>query len=321
MTTRQISMVIGAFRDPALAQQALDELHQQGWNNDQARIIGRHSGGILTSLRGAFTERETAPEEDELAHLDLPDEQRQLYSRERAAGSSLVAVQAGEHQLEVRDLLNRYGAYNVYIPLGLGGERIIPLRREEAQVQKQVVEVGELRIHKRVITEQRTFTVPVTREEVTIERIPRASITQPYAQARPEDIPADARAASHSPVSTPINAAPGPGNTNRMGDPQAAGYSSTSAYQQPGDRQLAEALKGDGTLRILVHEEQVMIAKQAIVVEEIVVHKQIVEETRQLIEPIRHEELDIENIGNVPLHESRAETGVGEAVRPGRTIE
>jgi uncharacterized protein (TIGR02271 family) len=40
------------------------------------------------------------------------------------------------------------------------------------QAHKQLVATGEVVIHKKVITEEKTITVPITREEVVIERRP-----------------------------------------------------------------------------------------------------------------------------------------------------
>jgi uncharacterized protein (TIGR02271 family) len=53
-------------------------------------------------------------------------------------------------------------------------ERTLQLREEELQSRKQTVETGKVRIGKQVISEQQTLEVPVTREEVTIERRPVA---------------------------------------------------------------------------------------------------------------------------------------------------
>src|SRR5207244_13523349 len=46
------------------------------------------------------------------------------------------------------------------------------LREEVLDVQKEWVQREEIRIHVRVITEEKVFKVPVRREEVTIERLP-----------------------------------------------------------------------------------------------------------------------------------------------------
>lgn len=50
-------------------------------------------------------------------------------------------------------------------------EIAVPLVEEEVVVDKNVREVGQVRIHKQVITETRQVEVPVTREEVVIERV------------------------------------------------------------------------------------------------------------------------------------------------------
>ena len=50
--------------------------------------------------------------------------------------------------------------------------RTVELREEELQARTRPVEAGEVRIGKEVVTEQRTMEVPVTREEVEIERRP-----------------------------------------------------------------------------------------------------------------------------------------------------
>jgi len=48
--------------------------------------------------------------------------------------------------------------------------RTVELREEELQARKQSVEAGQVRIGKEVVEEQKTLQVPVTREEVTVER-------------------------------------------------------------------------------------------------------------------------------------------------------
>jgi uncharacterized protein (TIGR02271 family) len=57
-------------------------------------------------------------------------------------------------------------------------ERRIPLAEEELEVQRRAREAGEVRVRKDVITEEKQVTVPVTREEVIVERVPVASGSQ-----------------------------------------------------------------------------------------------------------------------------------------------
>jgi uncharacterized protein (TIGR02271 family) len=46
----------------------------------------------------------------------------------------------------------------------------VQLREEQLQAEKQTKRAGEVRVHKDVVTEHKTIDVPVTREEVVIER-------------------------------------------------------------------------------------------------------------------------------------------------------
>ena len=46
----------------------------------------------------------------------------------------------------------------------------IELREEELRVEKERVEAGEVRLRKEVVEEQKTIDVPVTREEVVVEK-------------------------------------------------------------------------------------------------------------------------------------------------------
>jgi stress response protein YsnF len=274
MTTASLAVIIGVFRDHRLAEQALDALKQTDWEIDNPQIIEKTTHGIFGAFKNAKPTHEVEPLPEELAQLDLPEEQRQFYQHELTYGSSLVLIHSQSHLLEIRDILNRHGAYRVFIPFQVGGEQTISLRQEVPQIQKQIVDIGEIRIQKRVITEEKTFTVPVTREEVTIERFPRSTVSQPPSQGKTAS---DAIAFENTQA-------------------QTTGPALSSAEE--------EVLKEEGLLRILVHEEQVIIQKRVAVIEEIVVQKQIIQETRHLVEPVKHEEVQIERVGNVLVHEN-----------------
>jgi len=280
MTNEKRAVVIGAFRDRGLAERAAADLKKAGWQADHISIVGRSGPGVLTTLKQALTEGTTprTSETSELDNIALPEEERQFYQGELEAGSFLVLVEPDERPLEARELLNRYGAYHVLLPHEMGGERTIAVRGETVQVRKEVVEVGEIRIHKRVITEERTFTIPVTREEVTIERIP-------YQQPAP-------------PPGTRIMS----GEARRK-ELEQGRQSAIASEQVAREGAMTEALKESGTLHILVHEEQVLIQKQPVVVEEIVLQKQVIEQTKQIVEPVKHEEVSIEQVGQFPVHE------------------
>jgi uncharacterized protein (TIGR02271 family) len=52
------------------------------------------------------------------------------------------------------------------------GERSIPVREERLEAHKQMRETGEVEVRKEVVTERQSMEVPVTREEVVVERRP-----------------------------------------------------------------------------------------------------------------------------------------------------
>jgi uncharacterized protein (TIGR02271 family) len=55
---------------------------------------------------------------------------------------------------------------------GDGSERTMRLREEELMARKNTVEKGEVAVRKETVTENRTIEVPVTREEVVVDRRP-----------------------------------------------------------------------------------------------------------------------------------------------------
>jgi uncharacterized protein (TIGR02271 family) len=184
MTTTEYPMVVGVFRDHARAAQAINELHSLGFRDDKIRV-GEAStvSGLLDSLvcrwTGFEVEGRTLP--DELVDKGMSQDEANYYQQEFEAGHSVVIVEAYGHQQEARDILQRYGAYDAS-QAGISerpipheqteGNRTIPVREEVLQTHKKLVETGEIVVRKEVITEEKTITVPVRREELVIEHRP-----------------------------------------------------------------------------------------------------------------------------------------------------
>ena len=134
--------------------------------------IGAAAGGLLGALVGMGV-----PEED-AAHFD----------KGFRAGGTLVTVAAGSRDEEARNCMYENGADLGSMGRGMGtgataasrspgsaeATQSIELREEELRAEKKRVQAGEVRVRKEVVTEERTLEVPVTREEVVIERRPAA---------------------------------------------------------------------------------------------------------------------------------------------------
>jgi len=118
--------------------------------------------------------------------MGVPEEDAQHFDQGFRAGGTLVTVNAGERSEEARNCLYESGA-----DLGSKGQGVssssstparthqsaegtqsLQLREEELRAEKERVQAGEVRVRKEVVSEERTIEVPVTREEVVIERRP-----------------------------------------------------------------------------------------------------------------------------------------------------
>ena len=136
---------------------------------------GSSQGGFLESLLNKWSGQATEPGgiADSLENLGVTNEQADYYQREVEAGRSIVAVHSYGHQQEASDILHRAGAYDAQTSL-THDLHTVPVREEVLTPHTQLVEAGSVIISKEVITEEKTITVSVQREEVVIERLPHS---------------------------------------------------------------------------------------------------------------------------------------------------
>ena len=180
MATTNRSVIMGVFTDNAQAQQAMDDLQRAGFSPDQIRYSVRKGGTGIT---------------DSLENLGLPEQEATFYNREFEAGRTVVLVNTADRQQEAYDIFRRNGGYDFNSQAAqMGGysstasttstastgvretetedEQRLRLREEQLRAQKQPVETGEARLRKDVVSEQQSMDVPVTHEEVYVERRP-----------------------------------------------------------------------------------------------------------------------------------------------------
>jgi len=165
------------------------------------------AGGTLAAiLASAAAGAAAAGIAGALIGAGIPEEEAKEYEREFHSGRTLVVVKAAGREAEARSILDQARAGHAAAPsmqssttgaastaamssaatrsgaacdVGTTGKRsseneTIELREERLRVDKQPVETGEVRLRKEVVTEHRSIDVPVTREEVVIERHPVA---------------------------------------------------------------------------------------------------------------------------------------------------
>lgn len=182
MTTLNRSFVIAVFQDNNQAQQAIQDLMNAGFSRDQIRYsVSRGGGGIA----------------DDLTNMGVPGQEADYYNNEFQQGHTVVTVKTRDQQQQAYDLLMRDGGYDFNSNQGqrssydygaqagtatsmpdtagrpMGEEtEDIKLRAEQLQPQTRWQQGGEVDLRKDVVSEQRTIDVPVTHEEVYIERRP-----------------------------------------------------------------------------------------------------------------------------------------------------
>jgi len=192
-------MVVAVFDERAQAEQAVNALQNAGINPEQIRFAGQgtSSGGMLDKIKSVFTGQETGTIYNDLVDMGVPQDDASYYQREFEVGHSIVAVPAAGRMQEVTDILARYGGYGAnrrfaqttdttstastgvretgtegVQETATEGEQRVRLREEQLRAQKQPVETGEARLRKDVVSEQQSMDVPVTHEEVYVERRP-----------------------------------------------------------------------------------------------------------------------------------------------------
>jgi len=145
------------------------------------------AGGLLASvLASAAGGAAIAGVVGALVGLGIPEEEAHYYESEFKSGRTLVTVRADGRYDEAWNILHQHGAYNRQTSASTSqhtsaataarthasGGQTVELHEEQLHATKRPVETGEVRVHKEVVTEQRNIQVPVTHEEVVIERRP-----------------------------------------------------------------------------------------------------------------------------------------------------
>jgi uncharacterized protein (TIGR02271 family) len=179
------------------------------------------AGAFATALGGAAIGAGVGAIAGALVGMGVPKEEAEYYEGEVKSGRTLVTVRADGRYDEAQRILRQHGAYDIEsrdasarpavsgvvagqptsvaatgergaaaeetrsVSTGQEAERTVQLREEELQTRKTSVETGQVTLGKDVVEEHKSLEVPVTREEVHVER---------RAVDRPADRPIEAGA-------------------------------------------------------------------------------------------------------------------------------
>jgi len=203
VTNTGTNQLVAFFRDREDAYQAIDELRKQGFRNSEIGLAfhgdSSDSTGTTSSahsdkstwqkIKDFFTggdeDDDTAYTSDEMSddsyrHFNFSDEQWKYYRSGIGQGGALITVNAPTDRLsKAREILKEYDAdfrtsgfdRSEYADSGTQADQRLQLRGEMLRTYKERVGRGEVRLRKEVVSDNRTVDVPVTREEVVIERV------------------------------------------------------------------------------------------------------------------------------------------------------
>jgi uncharacterized protein (TIGR02271 family) len=152
------------------------------------------SGAVLEESGGESDYADPQDVEASLVAAHIPEIQARNFQQQLQDGGALVTVQTvAARAAEARRLLESEGAESASdssapadarvaepapssatLPAETGSQRVIRLHGELLRVHKERVQRGEVRLRKEVVSEQQNMTVPVSHEEVVVERMPAA---------------------------------------------------------------------------------------------------------------------------------------------------
>jgi len=143
------------------------------------------AGGVLASvLASAAAGAAVGGLAGALIGLGIPEDEAGYYEDEFKAGRTIVTVKTDGRFNDANDILRRFGAYDIDtrreavgretsgVMHGREDERTLQAHEEQLRAHTEETTAGEVRVGKEVHAEQQTLEVPVTREEVVIERHP-----------------------------------------------------------------------------------------------------------------------------------------------------
>src|SRR5919107_120827 len=178
--------VVGLFADQPSAERGIQALKAAGFTEQQIGVAVRDraqqreltEGTGTQAAEGAAAGAAAGGLIGALAGMGVPDEDAKHFERGFQEGGVLVTVEAGGNAARARQALMESDAdlgpaHATMRASGTAASHAadrLELREEQLDVDTERVQAGEVRLRKEVVTEQRTIDVPVTREEVVIER-------------------------------------------------------------------------------------------------------------------------------------------------------
>lgn len=230
MTTSN-STLVGVFDERSQAEQAIEQLHNQGIPDNQITYSGGAVGAgsdFLSNIKSFFTGEDTSTNVNslynDLTDMGLSQDEAQYYANQYKAGHSIVAVNSGDQWQNAQSILASNGAFNY--------------------------------------SSQRSGVADTGYAQTGYDR---QAQTSEYAQS-------------------------GTAYDQTTQDPN---YTQTNAYAQSGTA-YDTTNTNDEERRLKLREERLNVGKQTVQSGEVGLHKEVIEEQKNIDVPVNHEEVWVE---------------------------
>lgn len=133
---------------------------------------------FFEKLKDFFTMDDLGLAGNNLNNLDLPKEEIQNYNKELENGKFLLVTDdnAEANNLSRKDLLSdSYSTADVSDnknDYSTKEEKIMPIKEEKLNINRDNVKTGEVQVSKEIVTEEKHMDIPVSHDEVYVERRP-----------------------------------------------------------------------------------------------------------------------------------------------------
>ena len=188
----------GLFSDQARGEAALEELKRANFSSAQISEVAEDRDDVTPKklsnpVTDFFRDHTTTASDfrDNLADLGMSKKDAHYFEDGVARGGALVTVRADERAAEAVDILTRNGAdlgSQARNPMptqdvapasasntagaSRDAERTLRLKAERLAIEKTHVASGDVRVRKNVVSHEETVDVPVSHDELFIERHP-----------------------------------------------------------------------------------------------------------------------------------------------------
>ena len=187
---KQLTTYIALFHERGNAASAIRELESAGFTRGALTVIGGGNGTAYSESAGTFGDGYGYGHQSGLAEIGVPEDDRKHLQDGLAHGGTVLALEgAGERAEEIEKIFSKHSTKKIdetdvdrtphIAPVGVTAlptttvdSTVIPIAEEELVVGKRGVDLGGVRVYRRIVNEPVSESINLREEHVVIDRRP-----------------------------------------------------------------------------------------------------------------------------------------------------